>query len=155
MAFVSARAAVAYDDGVRRLVRLWKERGLRHLADDAAAIVVECVPRPSAEVVTFVPPDRWRTRQRGHHAAEQLARSLAGRWELPCEARLRRVDSRRQRGLSARERRGNPSFTGLVAGGSVVVVDDVYTTGATANAAARALQARTEVVTFARAVRLT
>ena len=155
LAFVRARAAVPYDDDVRRLVRLWKERGLRHLADAAATIVVERVPRPAADVVTFVPGDRWRSRQRGHHAAEQLARALADRWRLPCEPRLVRRDGRRQRGLTARDRRRNPVFAALVTGGSVVLVDDVYTTGATAHAAARALQASTEVVTLARAVRRT
>src|SRR4051812_27674783 len=46
LAFATARAAVPYDDDVRRLVRQWKERGLRHVADDAAAIVAERVSRP-------------------------------------------------------------------------------------------------------------
>ena len=155
LSFVRARAAVPYDDDVRRLVRLWKERGLRHLADEAAAIVAERVPRPEADVVTYVPPDPWRARRRGHHPAERLAYALAKRWELPCEARLRRLDARRQRGLTVRERRRNPELRALVTGGSVVLVDDVYTTGATAHAAARALRGHTEVVTFARAVRRT
>ena len=40
LAFASARAAVAYDDDIRRLVRAWKERGLRRLAAEAAAAAV-------------------------------------------------------------------------------------------------------------------
>src|SRR3954451_5685801 len=44
LAVASARAAVAYDDGVRQLVRAWKERGLRSLAAVAADVVVEAVP---------------------------------------------------------------------------------------------------------------
>src|SRR5205814_4092592 len=58
LAFASARAAVEYDDGVRRLVAAWKERGLRRLAGEAADLVVARVERPGVAALTFVPPDR-------------------------------------------------------------------------------------------------
>lgn len=153
LAFVSARAAVPYDDVVRRLVSRWKEGGVRSLAAVAAAIVVERIPRPDVDVVTFVPADVWRARRRGHHPAEQLARSVAERWQLPCAALLQSTAVHRQRGLTRAERRRNPAFHALATVPSAVLIDDVYTTGATADAAARALGARVEVVTFARAVR--
>ena len=50
LAFASARAAVAYDAAVRRIVAGWKERGLRGLAEDAAALVADTscrLPAPS------------------------------------------------------------------------------------------------------------
>jgi ComF family protein len=161
LAFSQARAAVAYDDAVRRLVAGWKERGLRRIADDAAALVVACIPLPEADVVTFVPADRRRQGERGHHPAERLARALAARWELRCEPLLaRRGAGRRQRGLALAERRRNVvhAFRGTSRSPTrVILVDDVYTTGATVSAAASALRvvgARTiDVVTFARAVR--
>jgi predicted amidophosphoribosyltransferase len=153
LGFARARAAASYDEDVRRIVRRWKEDGLRHLADGVAAVVVERVPEPAADAVTFVPADPWRARQRGHHPAERLARALAPLWGLPCIATLQRVDGgRRQRGLRAAERRGNPRFVARERG-SFVLVDDVYTTGATASAAAAALCGTVEVVTFARALR--
>ena len=158
LSFASARAAAPYDDRVRLLVHAWKERGLRGLADAAADLVVARVPHPAADVVTFVPADGWRARQRGHHPAERLARGVAERWALPCEPLLRRVGSaQRQRGLSLRDRRRNVSgaFSAVRHADSVVLVDDVYTTGATAHAAAAALRGTVEVVTFARAVRRT
>lgn len=156
LAFDCARAAVPYDDAVRRLVHAWKERGLRSLADVAADLVAERVPRPAAEVVTFVPADSWRARERGHAPAEWLARALAERWRLPCERLLRRRGgARRQRGLRLDERRRNvaQAFAARSPGVPVLLVDDVYTTGATAHAAAAALGTQVSVVTFARAVR--
>jgi predicted amidophosphoribosyltransferase len=141
---------------VRRVVRGWKERGLRRLGVEAARVVAERLPRPDVELVTFVPPDRKRRLERGYHPAEQLARALGAEWGLPCEALLRRVGrSSRQRGLSLAERRRNVAyaFTARSCDGAVLLVDDVYTTGATAHAAATALRTRVEVVTFARVVR--
>jgi len=161
LAFASARAAVTYDADVRRLVAAWKERGLRRLAAEAAAVVDERVPRPEAAVLTYVPADGDRRRKRGHHPAERLALALAARWQLPCESLLARArPARRQRGLPLAERRRNVAGAFRVpapAPATVALVDDVYTTGATASAAASALRAagarRVEVVTFARVTR--
>jgi predicted amidophosphoribosyltransferase len=160
LAFATARAAVAYDGDVRRLVAGWKERGLRQLAETAAQIVAERLPHPGAAIVTFVPPDAGRRLERGHHPAERLARSLAAAWELRAEALLVRTGTaERQRGLSLAARRRNVAgaFRATDARGAIVLVDDVYTSGATAAASAAALRAagarRVDVVTFARAIR--
>jgi predicted amidophosphoribosyltransferase len=147
---------VAYDADVRRIVRGWKERGLRSLGAAAARIVAERLPRVDVDLVTFVPPDAERRLKRGYHPAEQLARGLADLWRLPCEPLLTRVGrTSRQRGLSLPERRRNVAraFAAEPCDGAVLLVDDVYTTGATAHAAASALRTRVEVVTFARAIR--
>lgn len=161
LAFASARAAVAYDDDVRRLVRAWKERGLRRLAAEAAEVLVGVLPPPSSSVLTFVPPDRARSLQRGDHPAERLARELGKRWSLralPLVARTRPAS--RQRGLALADRRRNVAGAFAPASAApraVTLVDDVYTSGATAAAAASALRKagarRVEVVTFARVVR--
>jgi len=161
LAFASARAAVAYDDAARRLVAGWKERGLRSLGDDAAALVAERLVRPEVAVVTFVPADGNRRLVRGYHPAERLAGALAASWGLPCAPLLARArPSRRQRGLTLAERRRNLAGAFQAPAGapaSVLLVDDVYTSGATAHAAACALRAagarRVEVMTFARAIR--
>ena len=162
LAFAGARAAVAYDDTVRRLVAGWKERGLRRLAEQAAELVAERLPRPpDGTALTFVPADGRRRLERGHHPAERLARALAARWELRCEPLLARDGtSERQRGLSLAARRRNVAgaFQAVSAvRGSVLLVDDVYTSGATVAAAASVLRAagarRVDVVTFARVIR--
>jgi ComF family protein len=160
LAFAEARAAVAYDDSVRRLVAGWKEHGQRSLAPTAAAIVCEQVARPEVEALVAVPPDRDRTLKRGHHPATALARELGSRWRLPALSLLIRTRPvRPQRGLLVRERRRNVAgaFAATASPRAVALVDDVYTTGATAAAAASALRRagarRVVVLTFARAVR--
>jgi predicted amidophosphoribosyltransferase len=160
LAFASARAAVAYDAGVQTLVSAWKERGLRDLASLSALIVVEVVTRPSAQLITFVPPDGDRSLKRGHHPPAWLARELGRRWDVPVRPLLRRTRQLRpQRGLGREERRRNVvgAFRADSVRGRVLLVDDVYTTGATVSAAAGALRrtgaSSVEVVTFARAVR--
>src|SRR5205823_427055 len=156
------RAAVGYDQRAAALVSAWKERGIRALGPIAADLVAEAVPTPPAEALTFVPSDGERRLKRGHHPAERLAVELARRWGLPIDEALARTRSLRpQRGLTRSARRlnvvgafrpcGQPLPTRLV------LVDDVYTTGATASAAASALRAggarEVSVLTFARTVR--
>ncbi len=162
VAFASARAAVAYDDGVRRLVRAWKERGLRKLAATAADEIAYAISPPAgATAIAFVPPDRARGLERGHHPAERLARELGRRWGLPALPLLGRTRPvPRQRGLALADRRRNVTGAFVPARETptrVVLVDDVYTSGSTASAAATALRKggarRVDVVTFARVVR--
>jgi ComF family protein len=159
IAFATARAAVAYDDAARRLVHSWKERGLRKLAAEAAAILAERLPPPAVDALTFVPADQGRRLERGHNPAERLAEELALLWGVPCESFLARTRGERQRGRSATERRSmRGAFSAIApAPRRVALIDDVYTTGATASAASTALRAagarRVEVVTFARTLR--
>jgi predicted amidophosphoribosyltransferase len=162
LSFDHARAAVEYDDPVRKVVAAWKERGLRRLAAWAAQVVVDTIARPDVSAVAYVPGDADRRLKRGHHAAERLARELAEAWQLPLEpAALRTRGAPHQRGLPRAARRGN--VAGAFSPGTrvptrVALVDDVYTTGATVNAAASALRKagarRVEVVTLARAIRI-
>jgi predicted amidophosphoribosyltransferase len=161
LAFASARAAVAYGGPGRVLVVAWKERGLRGLSRLAADLVFTTVPPPEVAALAFVPGDGDRVGWRGVDTADELARALGRRWELPVSRLLGRARrARPQRGLSKAERRANIRAAFRATGASPVavgLVDDVYTTGATASAAARELRAagarRVHVVTFARAVR--
>lgn len=160
LGFATARAAVPYDHAVRRFVSAWKERGLRRLAVEAASLVADTVRMPPADVVTFVPADRRRSGARGHHPAERLAHAIADLWQLPFQPLLVRAGtSRRQRGLSLVERRRNVAgaFSSHAVSNTVLLVDDVYTSGATVSAAASALRSAganaVYVVTFARAIR--
>jgi predicted amidophosphoribosyltransferase len=161
IAFATARAAIVYDARARRFVHAWKERGLRSLAREAGSLVAETLSRPEVAALTYVPADGDRSLKRGHRPAESLARELGRIWRLPVEPLVRRARTvERQRGLGLVERRRNVrgAFAPARASpGRVCLVDDVYTSGATASAAATALRKggarRVEVVTLARAVR--
>jgi predicted amidophosphoribosyltransferase len=161
LAFASARAALVYEDGARAFVSSWKERGRRDLARAGAALIVESLAAPAADVLAFVPGDRDRGLSRGHVPAVELARELADAWSIPLAPLLeRRPGVRRQRDLPRADRRANVAraFSALAASPRrVCLVDDVYTTGSTATACAaelrRAGAARIDVVCLARAVR--
>lgn len=161
LGFDEARSAFVYAGPARALVAAWKEGGLRRLATHAAELACTVLDVPEADAVVPVPPDDDRLLKRGHHPPGRFARELARRWGLdqadllgrtrlaPRQASLARDERRRNvRRLFASEHRPPPR---------VVLVDDVYTTGATVGAAAAALKAagakHVQVVTFARAVR--
>jgi predicted amidophosphoribosyltransferase len=161
LAFVNARSAIVYDELARAFVRAWKERGRRGLARAAAALVCEVLPLPEADCIVPVPGDPERARERGDVPSRALAGELGRSWSLPVLDVLERTKVLpRQRGLSLEERRRN--VRGSVVARSTLpkvacVVDDVYTSGATADACAaacrRAGARRVQVVTLARAVR--
>jgi predicted amidophosphoribosyltransferase len=141
-------------------VRGWKERGLRGIGALAADLVAETVLRPEVAAIAWVPPDRGRLLERGHSTAEQLARLLARRWQLEPLAlvvRTRHVAPQRGLALAGRRRNVAGAFRARPSPGTVCLVDDVYTTGATVAAAATALRMagarRVTVVTFARTLR--
>ncbi|HEY2325987.1 MAG TPA: phosphoribosyltransferase family protein [Gaiellaceae bacterium] len=147
------------------LVRAWKERALRRVANLAVELVADAVERPAADVITYIPGDPGRQLTRAGHPAAALAHGLGERWSLPSErlvARTRRVPRQTGLPLDARRRNVRDAFTAdgatlRTTGARVVLVDDVYTTGATVSAAAAAIlrAGATEVcvVTFARALR--
>jgi predicted amidophosphoribosyltransferase len=150
---------VVYDDAARALVVAWKDRGLRRLAVEAAAIVADALEPPNLDL-TYVAADRERRRERGHDPPRSLAHELGRRWGrevLPLLTRRGRSAPQRAQTLAGRRANVRGAFAAARSPPAIVLVDDVYTSGATVNAAASALRRagsrRVEVVTFARAVR--
>jgi len=161
LAFASAVSGIAYTGAAPPYVRAWKERGLRHLARPAAELIGELVARPDADVITHVPPNAVRQLMRSTHPAAGLARELGTIWGIGARPLLTRARlTPRQAGTPLAGRRVNVQGAFAPLGPvppRVVLVDDIYTSGATASAAATALRRagarHVQVVTFARAVR--
>lgn len=100
----------------------------------------------SADALVFIPSSRWKRIWRGFNPAGILAQSLSHQYAIPLlKHALVKTSARDQRGLTAAERRRNLRHafqpTGVdLSGQHILIIDDVMTTGATADAAARALK---------------
>jgi competence protein ComFC len=136
----------------------FKLGGERRAAPSMARVMMRATNDLTADVVTFVPSSPKSMGERGFNPAEALARPLSRTLRLPCRPLLRKIRSTTdQAELGRDERRRNlmGAFRARRVAGRVLLVDDVMTTGATADACARALREagadQVLVVTFARA----
>jgi len=153
-------APFAYEGVARELVARVKYRNARAAVPWLARCMAESAGGTDLDrlVVTWAPTTPVHRRARGFDPAELLARALARRLGLPARALLVRAPGPPQTGLSAAARRVGPRFTCTPrVPPSVLVVDDVATTGATLLTAASALRAggagRVVAVTAARTPR--
>lgn len=142
-AFERATAAGLYQGTLRQAVRALKFRAIAPLAaplgELAADAMLRAVQTPGAVVVP-VPGHPVRTATRGVDHTRLLAGAVAGRMRLPVHRSLlvRSGAPVRQVGLDAAERAANLAGAFRLADDAppcVIIVDDVFTTGATAQAA--------------------
>jgi len=138
-------AAFAYEGVARELVARVKYRNervaVRWLASRLARA---CADIPVAfDVITWIPASARRRVARGIDHGALLARALGTELGRRPERLLVRDAGPPQTGRAAEARRTGPNLRGVgsVAGRSVLIVDDVVTTGATLAAAARVLRA--------------
>jgi ComF family protein len=162
------KAAVLYDDLSRSIVLKLKHGGKIGLARLIARQLQRHLPGSSDHVVLIpVPLHRWRLWRRGFNQSILIARALARERRLPVETDiLRRIRptpplkgmTRKQRGLAVRgvfdipkDRREH------IRGKHVLLIDDVYTTGATSKACVRLLKqagaAKVTIFCWARVLR--
>jgi ComF family protein len=166
-AYDRLRAAVAYGEIARTVALKLKYGGRPGIAETVARFMQRQLDPAGAPLLAPVPLHRWRIWRRGYNQAALIAAALAKRTGL--ETRLDLVERVKAtpvlRGMGPRERaeavrgafRVDKRRRSELQGRSVVLVDDVYTSGATANGCARVLKragaAEVNILCWARVVR--
>lgn len=136
---------------------------LAEILCDRMRLIEELEEQAQVDLVIPVPMYAPKQRRRGFNQAELLAKAYAGRRGLPCMTHvvLRVRDTKAMRGLAPEERRRNIAQAFVLAKGAetpidgkhILLIDDIYTTGATVDALAELLRRagarRISVLTFA------
>ena len=165
--FDRMRAAVAYGDIPRKVAMKLKYGGRPGVAETIAGFVRRHLPGEGEAVLAPVPLHRWRIWKRGYNQAALIASALARRSGMAVQLdlldRVRATPPLKAMNPSQRREvvrgafRVSPRRLEGIPGRTVLLVDDVFTSGATADACARILKragaARVEVLCWARVVK--
>lgn len=159
-------SAVAFADDTARIIRMRKDQGERRLARSMAFAIACAIPPAWMQdvVVSYVPSTRRALRERGFCHGRELAGAVADLLDVRLTGLLAPATTADQRALGRSQRAANVQGrfgataqewgTNAAWPTHVLLVDDVYTTGSTAMAAADALHAAgttcVQVATFAR-----
>lgn len=149
LSFSYSRSAFIYTGEVKRVIRDMKFSGKAYLADVLAEYAYKKLVKCgySADIVTYIPMTKRRERKRGYNQSKLLAEEIAFLSGIPlfCGVEKKRDDGN-QVGLTREERRRNLSGSfsvtdkTAVKGKTVLVVDDVMTTGSTLETIAATLK---------------
>ena len=164
-AFDSIQSAFLFAGGIRKAIHAFKYQRKRDLAQPLVSAMMSVLPDSPREnmLICPVPLHPTREKERGYNQAALLAEELASAWDLSLAASsaLQRIrETQSQVGLDFPTRQANVgdafrSIRDAVAGRSLLLVDDVCTTGATLHACAAALReagaVHIQAVTLARA----
>jgi ComF family protein len=150
-AYTAARACGAYEGALRAsILQLKRERQVCPRLAALMRDVQQREPLNRADLIVPVPLHADRERERGFNQAIVLGRELSRLSGLPLDEHsvVRLIHTERHRaGMDAKARRRSVAgafvvrHADLIAGQSVLLVDDVFTTGATVSACAKALKA--------------
>lgn len=141
------RAPFAYRDSVKTLIYRLKFEKQKFVATTLGAFMAETFinERMDGEIAVFVPMTEGEKKKRGFNQSELLAEDVAARLNMPLlPALVKKKATGEQKSLDKKERQKNleGAFECVfkeVKGRRILLIDDIFTTGATANECARTL----------------
>ena len=148
-AFDFARAPFVYENEVVDLVRKLKYGGGKYLAEVMAEFMADEYYDSGfdADLITFVPMHPKKQRKRGYNQAQEIASALSHILGFPLSDVLKRVKFSENLAKLGKEERAETIKDAIVLkpdtvvkNRNVVLVDDVFTTGATSNECAKVLK---------------
>ena len=138
-----------YEGALQKLIQVFKYGKVETLARPLSGFLMGAIPRDETFDAIIAMPMHWRKRrERGFNQAELLAKPVANRYGVRLSTNLRRKRyTKAQASLGDAERQSNLTDAfevkdaHKVAGKRILLIDDVFTTGATLRAAACVLKA--------------
>ncbi len=140
------RSVYYYKDNVRKSLWYYKLRGKKQYGETMSMIMSGYVPFDATiDLITFVPMTKKTLKKRGYNQSEILAKGISSLVNIPLgEAVLKIRETKRQKNLkyAQRQRNLNGAFkaTDTAQGKSILLIDDIFTTGATLNTVSKALK---------------
>ena len=148
--FDGSKSFAVYEEVAANLVKRFKYSGKKYYAKHLAELMVLNKSYfENIDVITFVPIGEKRRKERGFNQAEELAIEIGRLINVTVVGVLEKIGTERhQAGLSQKDRQKNLSGTfklndetkDVLKGKNVLLIDDVFTTGATLSECARVLK---------------
>ncbi|MBQ3755029.1 MAG: ComF family protein [Clostridia bacterium] len=145
--FERSRSPLVYDTEAKKLIYDMKFLGKKYICETLGAMMADCFVENNmqADVIVFVPMTAKEEKKRGFNQAELLAREVGGRLNipvLPALAKIKETSAQKELTRADREKNLEGAYKCVfdeVKKLNVLLVDDIFTTGATANECSKAL----------------
>jgi competence protein ComFC len=147
--------AAQYDGVIKKLITTFKYKSVIAIGEILAELLWHCVAFPQADYVTFVPISKKKLQQRGFNQAERICKKLSELSRIPYQSSvIKTVETKPQAGTTSKSERLenvrnsfviDPQFLISIRNNvskplTMLVIDDVTTTGTTLNEVAKVLK---------------
>lgn len=145
------QAVFVYDEMVKKIIHQYKYNAVKDLSETLGFWLYQFLPLEKVDIITYIPVHRKRLDERGYNQAKLIAETLAQKLDKPCLPLLKRVIYKEKQALSLNKAERISNSENIFAiqkkvilkiskNSKVLIVDDVVTTGATINQAAKTLK---------------